>query len=229
MTSDRRRRPARWRARSGRLRWLPSGLDRTFVSRVAVSDDRRVTPVEVPDTTVEVVDADPAWPLLFAEEHRRLARALPAAVLIEHVGSTSVAGLAAKPTIDILVVVAPAELPGAIPVLRSLGYQYVPASFADDPDHAFLHRLRRGKRTHHLHLVSAASPLPDRYLLFRDYLRAHPDAAARYESVKRELAARYPTDRDRYVVEKPTVVVELLAEAARWTAHPTERYEQGRR
>jgi len=64
--------------------------------------------------------------------------------------------------------------------------------------------------------VSASSPLPDRYLLFRDYLRAHPDAAARYEAVKRELAARYPTDRDRYVEEKPTAVIELLTEATRW-------------
>jgi len=94
----------------------------------------------------------------------------------------------------------------------------VPASFADDPEHLFLHRLRGEKRTHHLHLVAATSPLPTRYLLFRDYLRAHPDAAAGYEAVKRDLAARYPTDRDRYVEEKPAAVVALLADAADWAA-----------
>lgn len=174
--------------------------------------------MEAPDTTVDVVDADPAWPSVFAEERRRLAAALPGAVAIEHVGSTSVPGLASKATIDILVVVDSAQLAAAIPVLEGLGYLYVPDSFTDDPDHAFLHRLRGGKRTHHLHLVSASSPLCDRYLLFRDYLRTHPDAAARYEGVKRELAARYPTDRDRYVDEKPAVVVALLTEATEWAA-----------
>ncbi len=188
--------------------------------------DSGVTSGEVPDTTVDVVDADPAWPLVFAEERRRLAHALPGVVGIEHIGSTSVPGLGSKPTIDILVVVGSADLAAAVPVLQALGYLHVPESFADDPDHAFLHRLRAGKRTHHLHLVSASSPLPDRYLLFRDYLRAHPAAAARYEAVKRELAARYPTDRDRYVEEKPVVVVELLTEATRWagcggSARPT--------
>ncbi len=177
---------------------------------------RGVTSGEVPDTTVDVVDADPAWPLVFAEERRRLADVLPGAVAIEHIGSTSVPGLASKATIDILVVVGSADLAAAVPVLQALGYLYVPASFTDDPDHAFLHRLREGKRTHHLHLVSAGSPLPDRYLLFREYLRAHPDAAARYAAVKRELAARHPIDRDRYVEEKPAVVVELLTEATRW-------------
>jgi GrpB-like predicted nucleotidyltransferase (UPF0157 family) len=93
----------------------------------------------------------------------------------------------------------------------------VPESFSDDPGHAFLNRLRGGKRTHHLHLVSASLPHPERYLLLRDYLRPHPDAAARYETVKRDLAARYPTARDRYLDEKH-VVVELLIEASRSAA-----------
>ncbi len=177
-----------------------------------------------PDTTVEVVEADPSWAGAFEVERRRLTGACPAAVRVEHIGSTSVPGLAAKPTIDVLLVLpARRDLTAAIPTLEGLAYEYVPESFAADPDHLFLHRIHGGKRSHHLHVVAASSPLTDRYLLFRDYLRAQPEAAARYEAVKRDLAVRYPTQRDRYVDEKPAAVERLLAEADRWKASASGR------
>ena len=190
---------------------------------------------ERPDATVDVIAYDPAWTTAFEAERVRLLVAWPALVAVEHIGSTAVPGLAAKPTIDVLAVVTdadidhntidagvPASVPSGVPpvveALQALGYQWVPASFADDPQHLFLHRLRAGKRTHHLHVVAASSPLTARYLLFRDYLRAHPDEAARYAAFKQDLATRYAQQRDRYVDAKPPFVDAMIEQARRWEA-----------
>ncbi|NAZ75602.1 GrpB family protein [Kineococcus sp. T13] len=195
---------------------------------------------ERPDATVDVIAYDPAWPAAFEAERANLLVAWPALVAVEHIGSTAVPGLAAKPTIDVLAVVTDADIdhdgidadsidtgvpaavsarvPAVIAAFQALGYQWVADSFADDPQHLFLHRLRAGKRTHHLHVVAASSPLVARYLLFRDYLRAHPGEAARYAAFKQDLATRYAQQRDRYVDAKPPFVDATIEQARRWGA-----------
>lgn len=166
-----------------------------------------------------MVDYDPRWPEQFAVERALLARLLPDALAIEHVGSTSVPGLCAKPTIDVLVVVTDV---GAVlersAALGRLGYEYRPGSFAGDARHVFFRKVAAGRRTHHLHVLAADSPIPDDYRLFRDCLRSDHDAARRYAGVKQALAVRYAAERGRYVAEKSELVAELMARARLWRA-----------
>src|SRR4051812_21455376 len=130
----------------------------------------------MPSRTVEVASYCEAWPDQFLVERALLAQAMPGALAIEHIGSTSVPGLSAKPTIDILMVVDDVSRvhtnhAGA----EQLGYQYRPNSFPDDGDHLFFRKVSNGVRTHHLHILAASSPRVAEYRLFRDYLRANRD------------------------------------------------------
>lgn len=147
-----------------------------------------------------------------------LQRVFPDAA-IYHIGSTSVRGLSSKDTVDIAVAV-PDLLatitPKRLHDLSGLGFQYVPASFADDSDHAFFHHIENDHRMEHLHVMQNESEALRSHLLFRDYLRSHPGAAARYEESKQTLAQRFAEDRDRYVDEKMSIVTELLTEAELW-------------
>ncbi|MGQ4517161.1 GrpB family protein [Streptomyces sp. DW26H14] len=166
--------------------------------------------------TVEVVDYDPAWPARFAAERALLAGVLPGASAIEHVGSTSVPGLCAKPTIDILAVVPDVEdVRERTDALARHGYDYRPGSFPDDEQHLFFRKVADGRRTHHLHVVAAGSPLPEDYRLFRDYLRSDDEAAREYGRLKRALADRHAAERPRYIAEKSAFVDELMARARR--------------
>lgn len=172
---------------------------------------------EKPTRTVEVVAYDPAWPDLFNLERARLAAALPHALAIEHFGSTSVPGLSAKPTIDMLVTVS--DVLGVLEdhaSLERLGYEHRPRAFADEDEHLFFRKVSGGKRTHHLHVVAASSPRSNDYLLFRDYLMANRDVVQRYEQVKRSLAERYATERGSYIAEKSEFVGQLMVEAQSW-------------
>lgn len=170
-----------------------------------------------PVHVVEVVDYDPTWPELFEIERRLLVNALPGALSIEHIGSTSVPGLAAKPIIDILAVVpVVAAVAVGIPAVERLGYVFRPWVFADDDQHLFFVKDTGGRRTHHLHVFRAASPKPQENRLFRDYLVAHPDAARRYESAKRLAADAHPDSRARYGDAKAAVMYQVLAEARIW-------------
>ncbi|MGN9909740.1 GrpB family protein [Phytohabitans sp. LJ34] len=169
------------------------------------------------DPVVVVVAYDPAWPALFAAEARLLAAALPGTLSIEHVGSTSVPGLAAKPVVDIVVVVAGAAAVD-VAALVPLGYTFRPHAFPDDPDHLFLVKDTGGVRSHHLHVFGEGSPWPARNRAFRDYLAAHPDAARRYEAAKHAAAALHPDSRGRYGEAKEEVMLRLVAEADAWSA-----------
>jgi GrpB-like predicted nucleotidyltransferase (UPF0157 family) len=173
--------------------------------------------VDSPARVVEVVAYDPAWSDRFERERQLLAEVLPGALSIEHVGSTSVPGLAAKPIIDIVAVVPDVdEIAGVVSALERLGYASRPGAFADDKDHLFFPKDSGGRRTHHLHIFSAASPLPQQNLIFRDYLAAHPDAARRYESVKHRAADLHPDSRARYGEAKEAVMRQLMAQALAW-------------
>ncbi len=166
---------------------------------------------------VRVVPYDPSWSASFEAARSDLAAVVPEALSIEHVGSTSVPGLASKPTVDVLLVVDDlAVILDRIGGLAAIGFGHRPGSFAPERRHLFFRRMIGGERTHHLHVLPSDSLEPDAYRLFRDYLRANPDAAARYGAAKLDLAERFAHDRTSYVQAKEPIVEELLVVARAW-------------
>jgi len=128
-------------------------------------------------------------------------------VAVEHVGSTAVPGLAAKPIIDILVGLRSLrDAAAVIPPLEGLGYQYLPEREIETPERRFLARPKTKPRLCHIHMVEVGSDFSERHLLFRDYLRAHPDAAREYEDLKRALAAQFRENREAYTEGKTPFV-----------------------
>jgi GrpB-like predicted nucleotidyltransferase (UPF0157 family) len=168
---------------------------------------------------VMIADYDPRWPAMFEEERARILGSIGHRVLsIEHVGSTAVAGLAAKPIIDIGVTIRSLdEAPACVPPLARLGYEYVPEYEAQIPDRRYFRKGTPQARTHHLHMYEPASDQYVRHTLFRDYLRTHPETARQYEVLKRDLANRFPNDREAYT-EAKTAFVESVLALARATA-----------
>jgi GrpB-like predicted nucleotidyltransferase (UPF0157 family) len=168
--------------------------------------------------TVRLVPYRKEWARLFRTEAKHLTAALEEQVRsVEHVGSTAIPGLASKPVLDILAGVA--SLDGArnsISTLERLHYEF--RLDEEIPDRLFFRRRVGGRRTHHLSLAEPGSGFYVRTVLFRDYLRAHPDAVAEYEAVKRELAARFPRDRDAYMRGKTSFIVRALERAERWAS-----------
>jgi GrpB-like predicted nucleotidyltransferase (UPF0157 family) len=155
-----------------------------------------------------LVDYDPQWPVLFAREAARIRTALGDRVLvIEHVGSTSVPGLAAKPIVDILLVVFDsAEESAYVPPLEAAGYMLR----IREPDwHE--HRLFKGPDTEiNLHVFSVGNLEIDRMLGFRDHLRTNEADRALYESTKRALAAQTWAYVQHYADAKSAVVEEII-------------------
>ena len=160
---------------------------------------------------IVVVDYDPAWPVLFESLRARI---LPVvadiAVAIEHIGSTSVPGLAAKPIVDLVVVVPIDQVATAIGRLAGLGYAHkgdlgVPGreAFANPPD----------TPRHHLYVCPVGNTGLANPLAVRDYLRAHPDAAREYADLKRELAVRFADDVDGYVEGKSAFILGVLGKS----------------
>lgn len=163
------------------------------------------------DAPVTLADYDPAWPALFEREARRIRAALGDTVVrLEHTGSTSVPGLAAKPIIDItLTVPNSADEASYVPRLEAAGY----ALRIREP-HWHEHRLLRGPDTDvNLHVFSADSIELERMVGFRDWLRAHPDDRELYERTKRELAARTWRHVQHYADAKTAVVEEIIERA----------------
>lgn len=168
---------------------------------------------------VEVVAYDPSWPVRFDDECRLLAEVLPSASSIEHVGSTSVPGLAAKPIIDIVIVVPDVEGVAAdVSDLERLGYVFRQWAFPEEADHLFFVKDTAGRRTHHLHVFGAGSPKPQENRVFRAYLAANPEAARRYERAKRAAAQAHPDSRARYGEAKAAVFFGLLEQSRLWSA-----------
>jgi putative glutamine amidotransferase len=160
-----------------------------------------------------LVDPDPSWPEAFEREAEEIARALGhAALRIDHVGSTAVPGLAAKPVIDIQVSVA--SLTPRSPVVEPLvAIGYTHAIDPIETEHEYLSRDENGGWSVHVHLCEAGGRWERRHLAFRDWLRAHPEDAIAYAALKRELAARHPRDIQTYVDGK-TAFVSAIEERA---------------
>lgn len=164
----------------------------------------------------EVVIAayDPAWPEVFAGEAQAIRQALGDVLIgVEHVGSTAIPGLAAKPVIDIAVSVASLTAAEAkIPALEALGYDCRGENGI--PGRLFFRKgLREFRRTHHLHLVEAGHEQWAAMLAFRDYLRARPGDAQRYEALKRALAEQFRDNRAAYSKGKTEFVQAILEKA----------------
>jgi GrpB-like predicted nucleotidyltransferase (UPF0157 family) len=151
---------------------------------------------------------DPRWPGLFEAERERLLALFPDDfIAVEHIGSTAVPGLAAKPVIDILAGVASmASARALVAPLCTQGYTASAEFNASLADRQWLMRWAEGHRSHHLHLVVHGGELWVQRLRFRDALRADAALAARYAALKTELAARHPNDREAYTEGKAAFV-----------------------
>jgi GrpB-like predicted nucleotidyltransferase (UPF0157 family) len=162
---------------------------------------------------IVVVPHDAAWPARFRIESQLLHVALSALKpAIEHIGSTSVPGLAAKPIIDMLVgVESLAAFESQAKRLAVFGYQYIPEYERALPDRRFFKRVVNGVRTHHVHVVERNGVYWKRYMKFRNSLRDDTWLASRYAEVKRRLAARYSFDRDAYTNGKTGFIEAVLA------------------
>lgn len=156
------------------------------------------------ERTVEVVAYTGEWPARYEAERRRIARALgTTAKRIEHIGSTAVPGLGAKPIVDIMVVVDDPDDEDAFrTALEDGGY----VLRVREPGHRM---FRTPGRDVHVHIWRAGSDEERRHLLFRDHLRSNPEDRMRYETAKRSLAGHY-RDVNYYAEAKSGVIAEIL-------------------
>lgn len=172
--------------------------------------DAIIGDVEAP--AVVIVDYDPAWPERFDQEAHRIRSALGEAALgIEHIGSTSVPGLAAKPIVDILVVVEDSsDEPSYVPALETAGYNLR----VREPDFYEHRMLRTPDKDVHVHVFPPDSPEIERYLLLRDHLRHNAEERELYARTKRDLARRDWASMQHYAEAKTDVVEGIIARAA---------------
>lgn len=202
------------------LKFLKMSLDGTH--HRALDDTRNIAKIAIDlftnqsGTGVYVVSYDSKWPGEFETEKESILGLLKDEIRsIEHVGSTALQGMAAKPTIDLLVGVYMLDVnDNVIKSLESLGYRYF-GEYSIPGRHFF----RKGKPpTHHIHWVETGSDFWDTQLLFRDYMRAHPADAQKYEKLKKGLAKKYEHDRDKYTLAKTEFIVGINKKAKEWKA-----------
>lgn len=162
---------------------------------------------------VRISAYDPRWAARFVEERDRILDILPGRfAAIEHVGSTSVPQLSAKPIIDILAgVSALSEADALLEPLCLHGYETSAEFNATLPDRRWLMRHALGRRTHHLHLVVFGGEQWIRHLQFRDLLRGDPAIAERYGRLKQDLAEQHRHDREAYSLAKTAFIDEVLS------------------
>ncbi len=166
---------------------------------------------------VAVVPHDPTWRDAFDRESTRIAAAFgPNLIAIHHIGSTSIAGIYAKPIIDILVAVAEiAQVDDRTLQMQALGYACL-GEFGISGRRFFRKDNAAGNRTHHLHTFAVESPQVSRHLAFRDYLNAHPAAAQQYSHLKQALAQQYSADLQAYLDGKDEFIKAIDRAASQW-------------
>lgn len=185
-----------------------SGEPETDEELAALRVSGTVTPH---DATIRLDPYDPAWPEQYAGEAAKIRAALgDRALVLEHVGSTSIPGISAKPIIDILLAVADsADEPSYVPALTAQGYRL----HLREPDW-HQHRLLKGDAPQvNLHVFTVGSGEIRRMLAFRDRCRSHPEERELYESTKRELAARVWRHVQHYADAKGEIVEAIIARA----------------
>ena len=164
-------------------------------------------------TTVELVPYDPNWPAAFRRIRDKLERLLtPYVVDIEHIGSTSIPGLAAKPLIDIDIILRSSDdVPPATQLLLDQDYEPRGNRYDDD---VWAFMLRDGKPQERIYLCPPNNQTHQRRIIFRDHLRSHPADMAEYAALKQELAAKFQHDGDRYTAEKRHFVDAIIDKAS---------------
>ena len=149
------------------------------------------------------------WPVEFEKEKGILLQTIGDWVQdIQHVGSTAIPGLSAKPVIDIMIGVRSLEEADqyCVPRLKALGYDYIHKYEVELPNRRYFQKTsKQGARTHQIHLVEINSEWWERHLLFRDYLRSHPEIAKEYEQLKKSLAEKY-SDTNEYANAKTSFI-----------------------
>ena len=166
--------------------------------------------------TVKLVQHNPSWKKFFEDEKRRLEERFHGWILgydikIEHIGSTAIPGIDSKPIIDILIGVKDLEdIHWTIELLEKLGYKLIPQ--ACEIDKLFFALGDDAKRTHHVHVTAYGNDRWKNDLIFRDYLRSHPDIAKKYDRLKKELSEKYPNDRKSYTEDKEQFIQSVLKE-----------------
>lgn len=161
-----------------------------------------------------VAEYDPAWPEEFLGIGRRLRAALgPAALRIDHIGSTAVPGLAAKPVIDVQIAVAALEPMDYRAALEGIGFAWR----ASNPDLTKRYFREQSGRRIHVHVRRAGSWSEQFALLFRDFLRASPAVASEYAALKYRLAATFREQREAYVEAKGPFIWETIRRASEWS------------
>ena len=160
---------------------------------------------------VVVLPYDEKWKQDFIVIKTELSQALgELAISIEHVGSTSVKGLAAKPIIDIDVVVTKERINDAILALKNIGYIHE-GNLGIPGREAFAYDGKEHLQKHHLYVCPEDSLELKRHLAFRDYLRTHPRSVKEYSKIKIEAAALYPEDIDKYIEYKAPVIEKIYS------------------
>lgn len=162
--------------------------------------------------SIRLAPYDPAWPARFEREAERIrAACVPLPIRLDHVGSTAVPGLAAKPIVDVLGARPAGSDPAPyVAAITGLGWAHRGENGVPGRDYF---RLGDPERTHHLHLFEEGHPHWRAHLDFRDTLRARPAMRREYERLKRTLAARFPKDREAYTSAKAPFIEAVLAVA----------------
>lgn len=163
---------------------------------------------------VIISDYDPRLPILYEEEKVKILSVVERKVVaIEHIGSTAVPGLGAKPIIDIMIAIRHlADVESCVQPLQCINYEYMGEYGIPG---RYLFRKPPGSllsvtRTHNLHMVEQGSDFWERHLLFRDFLRVHPEVAKQYYELKKELATKYGSDRDAYSEAKTSFIESVI-------------------
>ena len=165
--------------------------------------------------TVKIVPYNPAWAQIFEQEKLALKKMFGDRILaIEHVGSTAVPELPAKPIIDINVAITSLiDVQDFIEKLPTLGYQYLPNRSYPVPEYDYRHFFIKGpesNRTHHLKLIELYNKEWKDSILFRDYLRLNKEARDRYTTLKQQLTEKYADDRASYTEGKTEFIHEII-------------------
>ncbi|WP_164669810.1 GrpB family protein [Virgibacillus doumboii] len=164
---------------------------------------------------VEVVPYNNQWPFFFEKESGELKRIFGTEIIeIHHIGSTSVAGLSAKPVIDMIPVARDiTQIDAYNDAMKENGYE----AMGENGIRGRRYFQKGGdERTHHVHIFEAGDPAIERHLAFRNYLRAHSNAAKQYGDLKEELSRLFPYDMESYIEGKAQFVADMEQKALLW-------------
>ncbi|HEY6172094.1 MAG TPA: GrpB family protein [Candidatus Kapabacteria bacterium] len=162
---------------------------------------------------VIIVTYDPNWKDLYQIEREEIMARIGEYIQdIQHMGSTSVEGLAAKPIIDMMIGIRALEdTRHCIPPLEGIGYEYVPEFEKDLPMRRYLRKSTGGIRTHHIHMVERSSDFWNKHIAFRDILRSNTSVREGYGALKYRLAETYRDDREGYTDAKTDFIETALS------------------